>query len=97
MENKSKEPLNNTVDNNLSHNTQPDKKPEAPVPAEVGKPIPPENPVPAVSDPEPKPGKVPPMQYTYRWTYGDQVKFDSKEKKRRRRARRGMYAAKKDI
>jgi len=92
MENKSKEPLNNTVDNNLSHNTQPDKKPEAPVPAEVGKPIPPENPVPAVSDPEPKPGKVPPMQYTYRWTYGDQVKFDSKEKKRRRRGGALTYA-----
>jgi cell division protein FtsB len=44
-----------------------------------------ENPVPKVSEPTPKPGEPMPMQYTYRWTYGEQTKFDAKSKRKARR------------
>ena len=32
------------------------------------------------------------MQYTYRWTYGEQTKFDSKAKRRKRRGGAFTYA-----
>ena len=51
-----------------------------------------ENPVPTVTEPRPEPGKPAPMQYTYRWTYGEQTKFDSKEKRRHRRSGALIYA-----
>ena len=51
-----------------------------------------ENPVPKVSEPVPEPGKPMPMQYTYRWTYGEQTKFDSKTKRRSHRGGAFTYA-----
>ncbi len=40
----------------------------------------------------PEQGKSAPMQYTYRWTYGEQTAFDSKMKKKRRRGGALTYA-----
>ena len=51
-----------------------------------------ENPVPKVSEPTPKPGEPMPMQYTYRWTYGEQTKFDAKSKRKARRGGALTYA-----
>lgn len=75
-----------TVDSNQKK--EPEKK-ESPVTEPVA---PAENPVPTVTEPKPEPGKPMPMQYTYRWTYGEQTKFDTKIKKKKRRGGAFTYA-----
>ena len=77
----------NSVDKNIP-NTEPTPA-EEPV-TEPAKPQ--ENPIPKVSEPTPKPGAPMPMQYTYRWTYGEQTKFDSKIKRKARRGGALTYA-----
>ena len=61
---------------------------------EQGQPTPArEDPVPTVAPPAaPQPGMPTPMQYTYRWTYGEQTKFDTKIKKNKRRGGAFTYA-----
>ena len=70
---------------NIPDNTVDRSKPEHREP-------PAENPVPTVTEPKPEPGKPMPMQYTYRWTYGEQTKFDSKQKRKGRRGGAFTYA-----
>lgn len=40
----------------------------------------------------PAPAPVPPMQYTYRWTYGEQTAYNQKQRKHRRRGGAITYA-----
>ena len=79
-ENKSMD-MKNIPDNTVDDTKSAPKEPPA------------ENPVPPVKEPQPEPGKPIPMQYTYRWTYGEQTKFDSKIKKQRRRGGAWIYAS----
>ena len=74
-----------TVDNDK-------KEPEKTTPPEQAPSSPAENPVPRVTEPQPQPGKPMPMQYTYRWTYGEQTAFDSKVKRKKGRSGAFTYA-----
>ena len=81
----------NIPDSSVDRHT-PDTAPDQNVPPVTEPAAPAENPVPKVSEPTPEPGKPMPMQYTYRWTYGEQTKFDSKIKRRQRRGGAFTYA-----
>lgn len=80
MEEKKSMDMKNIPDNTVDNTKPAPKEPPA------------ENPVPPVKEPQPEPGKPMPMQYTYRWTYGEQTKFDSKIKKKKRRGGALTYA-----
>ncbi len=62
------------------------QEPTAPTPP------PTEDPVPRVTEPTPAPGRPMPLQYTYRWSYEEQAKFDSKKRRRARRSGAFTYA-----
>ena len=83
MEEKKPKDMENIPDITVDNNKEEPLKKDPPA----------ENPVPTVTDPKPEPGKPMPMQYTYRWTYGEQLKFDTKTKRQKRRGGAWIYAS----